>query len=104
MAAGDRTLDCSTPTGTATAILDLERGAAIWSVKNPKTGTEVQSTLRLSTDNGQYVLDTGHSIGRYNAATGELVWSYGGRIVASDACREVRPAPDILPAPAGNPN
>lgn len=87
-AAADRTLDCSSPNGTSTAVLDFKHGVAFWSTKDQKTGLSSQSTLKLSGENGQYSLDTGHSSGRYDEATGALTWSYRDRVIASAACRE----------------
>ena len=64
-AAAGRMLDCSAPTGTSTAELDFDHGTAAWSTTDAKTGQTSRSELRLSVENGQYDLDTGHSIGRY---------------------------------------
>jgi len=100
-AAADRTLDCAGGAGPATAVLDFEQGTAVWSTKNPKTGQTLQTVLGLSIENGQYRLDTGHSIGRYDAAAGELTWYYRGKAFASAACREVTEPPGAAQAPAG---
>jgi hypothetical protein len=100
-AAADRTLDCAGGAGPATAVLDFEQGTAVWSAKDPQTGQTLQTVLRLSMENGQYMLDTGHSIGRFDAAAGELTWYYRGRAFASASCRESIEAPGAAQAPAG---
>jgi hypothetical protein len=87
-AAVDRTLDCPGPLGTSTFVLDFKQGVATWSTKNSKTGVISDFKLRLSVEKGQYILTTGHSVGHYEKATGELTWFYHDKAFASATCRE----------------